>query len=89
MLNKNRKKIRFFVRLYVFSWFKLVLLIVVMVGATVFNSFVNRYLLDVITQEKDLEKFSDLLLLYGFALVLVTILVGISKFVRKKIIFRH
>ncbi|GCL35044.1 ABC transporter related [Sphaerospermopsis reniformis] len=63
----------------------LVLLIVVMVGATVFNSFVNRYLIDVITQEKDLEKFSDLLLLYGFALVLVTILVGISKFVRKKI----
>jgi putative ATP-binding cassette transporter len=63
----------------------LVLLIVVMVGATVFNSFVNRYLLDVITQEKDLEKFSELLLLYGFALVLVTILVGISKFVRKKI----
>ncbi|MDB9349994.1 ABC transporter ATP-binding protein/permease [Nodularia spumigena] len=63
----------------------LVLLIIALVGVTVFNSFVSRYLLDVITEEKDLKKFTDLLLLYGSSLVLVTILVGISKFVRKKI----
>uniref|UniRef100_A0A2P1CZ82 AptE n=1 Tax=Nostoc sp. FSN-E TaxID=2027337 RepID=A0A2P1CZ82_9NOSO len=63
----------------------LVLLIIALVGVTVFNSFVNRYLLDAITADKDLKKFTDILLLYGVALVLVTILVGVSKFVRKQI----
>ncbi|MBD2493311.1 ABC transporter ATP-binding protein/permease [Nostoc sp. FACHB-280] len=63
----------------------LVLLILALVGVTVFNSFVNRFLLDVITKEKDLKKFTDILLLYGGALVSVTILVGFSKYVRKQI----
>jgi putative ATP-binding cassette transporter len=63
----------------------LVLLIVALVCVTIFNSFVTRYLLDVITVDKDVKKITDLLVLYGIALVLVTILVGVSKFVRKKI----
>ncbi|MBE9205827.1 ABC transporter ATP-binding protein/permease [Nostoc sp. LEGE 06077] len=65
--------------------FLLILLIIALVGVTVFNSFVNRYLLDVITEEKDLKKFIDILLLYGVALVSVTLLVGFSKFIRKRI----
>jgi vitamin B12/bleomycin/antimicrobial peptide transport system ATP-binding/permease protein len=62
----------------------LILLIVALVGVTAFNSFVGRYLLDVIL-EKDFTKFVNTLLVYGSALVCVTLLVGFSKFVRKKI----
>ncbi|MGA9382870.1 MAG: ATP-binding cassette domain-containing protein [Phormidium sp.] len=63
----------------------LILLIVLLVGSTVFNSFVTRYLIDIITKEKDLTKFIDTLLLYGAVLVCATLLVGFSKFVRKQI----
>ncbi len=63
----------------------LILLIVVLVGVTAFNSFVSRYLLDIIVEEKDLTKFVNTLCLYGAALVCVTLLVGFSKFVRKQI----
>jgi putative ATP-binding cassette transporter len=63
----------------------LILLIIILVGVTAFNSFVSRYLLDVITEEKDLTKFIDTLIVYGVALVCVTLLVGFSKFVRKQI----
>jgi vitamin B12/bleomycin/antimicrobial peptide transport system ATP-binding/permease protein len=70
------------------SWgmlFLLILLIVALVSANVFNSFVNRYLLDVILVEKDLSKFYQVLLFYGAALALVTLMVGFSRLVRKKI----
>ena len=63
----------------------LILLIVMLVGVTAFNSFVSRYLLDIIVEEKDLTKFVNTLLVYGAALVCVTLLVGFSKFVRKQI----
>jgi vitamin B12/bleomycin/antimicrobial peptide transport system ATP-binding/permease protein len=63
----------------------LVLLIIALVGTNVFNSFINRYLLDIIIKEKEISKFYDALLLYGSSLVLVTLLVGFSKLVRKKI----
>jgi vitamin B12/bleomycin/antimicrobial peptide transport system ATP-binding/permease protein len=63
----------------------LILLIVALVSVTAFNSFISRYLVDSIVEEKDFDKFFDNLLVYGAALVCVTILVGLSKFVRKKI----
>ncbi|MBW4428105.1 MAG: ATP-binding cassette domain-containing protein [Nostoc desertorum CM1-VF14] len=63
----------------------LILLIIALVAVTVFNSFIQRSLLDIIIKEKDLSKFFDTLLLYGVALVLVTLLVGFSKFLRKQI----
>ncbi|TFI50882.1 ABC transporter ATP-binding protein/permease [Mastigocladus laminosus UU774] len=63
----------------------LILLIIALVSANVFNSFVTRYLLDVIILEKNISKFYDTLVLFGSALVLVTLLVGFSKLVRKKI----
>ncbi|WP_341528314.1 ATP-binding cassette domain-containing protein [Nostoc sp. UHCC 0302] len=63
----------------------LILLIIMLVGVTAFNSFVSRYLLDIITEEKDFNKFLETLLVYGAALVGVTLLVGFSKFIRKQI----
>lgn len=63
----------------------LILLIIALVSANVFNTFINRYLLDVIINDKDLNKFYDILLLYGLGLILVTFLVGFSRLVRKKI----
>ncbi|MFN6565569.1 MAG: ABC transporter ATP-binding protein/permease [Nostoc sp. ChiSLP01] len=63
----------------------LVLLIVMLVGVTAFNSFVNRFLLDIITEEQDLNKFTNTLWLYGAALICVTLLVGFTRFVRKQI----
>ncbi|QSV52965.1 MAG: ABC transporter ATP-binding protein/permease [Dolichospermum sp. UKL201] len=63
----------------------LVLLIIALVAITVFNSFINRYLIDIITQEKNLPKLFDTLLIYGVSLFLVTFLLGFSKFVRKQI----
>nr|MDZ8008986.1 ABC transporter transmembrane domain-containing protein [Nostoc sp. DedSLP05]MDZ8098106.1 ABC transporter transmembrane domain-containing protein [Nostoc sp. DedSLP01] len=70
------------------SWGMLVLLIsliIVLVGANVFNSFINRYLADIIIKEKEISKFYDALLLYGSTLALGTLLAGFSRLVRKKI----
>ncbi|MCC5659227.1 ATP-binding cassette domain-containing protein [Nostoc sp. XA010] len=63
----------------------LILLIIALVGITAFNSFVNRYLIDIIIQEKDYSKFINIVWLYAVGLVCVTLLVGFSKFLRKKI----
>ncbi|MGJ5674773.1 MAG: ABC transporter transmembrane domain-containing protein, partial [Nostochopsis sp.] len=63
----------------------LILLIVALVGITALNSFVSRYLVDVIIEDKDFNKFVDTLLVYGAALICVTLLVGFSKFIRKQI----
>ncbi|MBD2561221.1 MULTISPECIES: ABC transporter ATP-binding protein/permease [Nostoc] len=63
----------------------LILLIITLVGVTAFNSFVSRYLVDVIIEDKDFNKFVDTLLVYGAALICVTLLVGFTKFIRKQI----
>ncbi|MEA5601251.1 ABC transporter ATP-binding protein/permease [Nostoc sp. UHCC 0252] len=63
----------------------LIILIITLVGVTAFNSFVSRYLVDVIIQEKDFDKFVDTVLVYGAALLCVTLLVGFTKFIRKRI----
>ncbi len=63
----------------------LILLIIGLVGITAFNSFVDRYLVDIIVQDKDVSKFFQTLALYGFGLLLITLLTGYSKFVRKKV----
>jgi vitamin B12/bleomycin/antimicrobial peptide transport system ATP-binding/permease protein len=63
----------------------LVLLIIAVVGATVFNSFVNRYLLDIIIEKQAFSKFVETLTIYGIVLILGTIFVGFSKFLRKQI----
>ncbi|MEH2366691.1 ABC transporter ATP-binding protein/permease [Nostoc sp.] len=63
----------------------LILLIIALVGVTAFNSFVGRYLVDALIQEKDYSQFIEILSVNIVGLVLVTFLVGFSKFVRKKI----
>ncbi|MFB2837778.1 ABC transporter ATP-binding protein/permease [Floridanema evergladense] len=63
----------------------LILLIIMLVGVTAFNSFVGRYLVDIIINEKDFTKFVDTLLLFGVALLCVTLLLGFSRFIRKQI----
>jgi len=63
----------------------LLLLLILVVGLTAFNSFVNRYLLNIVAEEKDIAKFINTLWLYGIAIVVVTLLTVFSKFVRKQI----
>ncbi|QMS88317.1 ABC transporter ATP-binding protein/permease [Nostoc edaphicum CCNP1411] len=63
----------------------LILLIIGLVGVTAFNSFVGRYLVDSLIQDRDYDKFLNTLAVNIVGLVLVTLLVGFSKFVRKKI----
>jgi vitamin B12/bleomycin/antimicrobial peptide transport system ATP-binding/permease protein len=63
----------------------LILLIVMLVAITALNSFVNRYLLDIFVEEKDITKLIQILWVYGGALACVTLLIGFSKFVRKQI----
>lgn len=63
----------------------LILLIIGLVGVTALNSFVDRYLIDVIVQQKDVSLFVQTLSIYGIGLLLITLLTGFTKFVRKKL----
>ncbi|MBD2774974.1 ABC transporter ATP-binding protein/permease, partial [Iningainema tapete] len=62
----------------------LILLVIALVGVTAFNSFVTRYLTDVI-EAKDYYNFIRMISLYSVGLLSVTLLGGFSKFVRKNI----
>ena len=62
----------------------LLILIVSLVGLTAFNSFVMRFLIDVI-EDKDFSKFASTLALYAAGIAGVSLLTGFSKFVRRKI----
>ena len=70
------------------SWITLILLILLIVGlvsTTAYNSFVNRYLVDSLIQDKDYSKFINILITNIVVLVCLTLLAGLSKFVRKQI----
>ena len=70
------------------AWGMLILLILLILGlvaATTYNSFIHRYLIDVIIQEKDYSKFTYTLAIYAVGLVLITLLIGFTKFIRKQI----
>ena len=62
----------------------LILLIIALVGVTAFNSFVTRYITDVI-EAKDYPNFINTIVVFAAALVCITLLNGFSKLVRKKI----
>jgi vitamin B12/bleomycin/antimicrobial peptide transport system ATP-binding/permease protein len=62
----------------------LILLVIALVCVTAFNTFITRDLIDII-EEKDASSFSQVISLYAGGLFCVTLLVGFSKFVRKKI----
>ena len=63
----------------------LILLIVALVAVDAAGSFWNRYVLDIVIEERDLSQYLDTLWVSCILLVGVTLLVGFSKFVRKKI----
>jgi vitamin B12/bleomycin/antimicrobial peptide transport system ATP-binding/permease protein len=63
----------------------LVLLIIALVSITAFNSFISRYMVDALIQDKDYSKFINTLSLYAVGLFLVAILTGFSQFIRKQI----
>ncbi|MDJ0729890.1 MAG: ATP-binding cassette domain-containing protein [Crocosphaera sp.] len=63
----------------------LIVLIVVLVGVTAFNTFISNYLVDVIIEREDFNKFVETLLIFSLGLIVVTFLAGYVKFIRKKI----
>jgi len=70
------------------SWVTLIFLILLIIGlvsTTAYNSFVNRYLVDSLIEDKDYSKFINILITNIVVLVCLTLLAGVSKFVRKQI----
>ncbi|BAZ09560.1 ABC transporter-related protein [Calothrix sp. NIES-4071] len=64
----------------------LVLLIVGLVGINAANSYWNRYVLDIIIEERNLDKYNSTLLLSSLIIVAVVLLVTSLRYVRKKIV---
>jgi ABC-type uncharacterized transport system fused permease/ATPase subunit len=70
------------------SWGMLALLIVLIVSLVAVNglsSFWNRYVLDIVIEDRDLSKYYSTLGVSCLLIVVITLLVGFSKLVRKKI----
>ena len=70
------------------SWAMLILLIgiiLTVVGLNALNSFVSNYLVDVIIAKDDFDKFVKTLVVFAVGLLFVTLLVGLLKFLRKRI----
>jgi putative ATP-binding cassette transporter len=63
----------------------LLVLIVVLVGLTAFNTFVSNYLVDIIIEKEDFNKFVETIFIFSLGLLVVTFLAGYVKFIRKKI----
>ena len=71
---------------FIKSWGMLILLlslIICLVAVTAFNSFILRQLVNVI-DEKNLSGFTNNLFILVVSFVLITLLTGLSKFVREK-----
>ncbi|MEH2331124.1 ABC transporter ATP-binding protein/permease [Nostoc sp.] len=64
----------------------LVLLIVVIVGANAANSYWNRYVIDIVIEQRDLDKYNGTLWLSSLIIVGMVLLVTLLRYVRKKII---
>ncbi|MEH2104782.1 ABC transporter ATP-binding protein/permease [Nostoc sp.] len=65
----------------------LILLIIALVGVTASGSFLNRYVLNIVIEEKDISKYLSTLWISILVIVVETLLIASSKFVRKKIAF--
>ncbi len=63
----------------------LILLIAALVALTAFNTFVSNYLVDVILERENFNKFVETIVVFAVGLILVTFLAGFVKFIRKKI----
>jgi vitamin B12/bleomycin/antimicrobial peptide transport system ATP-binding/permease protein len=71
------------------SWgmlISLVLLIVVIVGANAANSYWNRYVIDIVIEQRDLDKYNSTLWLSSLIIAGMVLLVTLLRYVRKKII---
>ncbi|MBE8998835.1 ABC transporter ATP-binding protein/permease [Nostoc sp. LEGE 12447] len=64
----------------------LVLLIVVIVGANAANSYWNRYVIDIVIEQRDLDKYNSTLWLSSLIIVGMVLLVTLLRYVRRKII---
>ncbi|MBN3941958.1 MAG: ATP-binding cassette domain-containing protein [Nostoc sp.] len=64
----------------------LVLLIVVIVSANAANSYWNRYVIDIVIEQRDLDKYNSTLWLSSLIIVGMVLLVTLLRYVRKKII---
>jgi len=70
------------------SWGMLALLIFLifsLVGVSAFSSFWNRYVLDIVIDERDLSKYMSTLWISTLTIVATVLLVAFSRYVRKKI----
>ncbi|WP_353930448.1 ATP-binding cassette domain-containing protein [Okeanomitos corallinicola TIOX110] len=63
----------------------LLLLIVALVGMTAFSSYWNRYVLDIVIEERDISKYFSTLWVSTLVIVMTVLLVGFSRYIRKKI----
>lgn len=63
----------------------MILLILSLVGINAGGSFWNRYVLDIVIEERDLSKYISTLWVSSLFIVMITLLVGFSAFIRKKI----
>jgi ABC-type uncharacterized transport system fused permease/ATPase subunit len=63
----------------------MILLIVSLVGINAGGSFWNRYVLDIVIEDRDLSKYISTLWVSSLFIVMITLLVGFSAFIRKKI----
>jgi putative ATP-binding cassette transporter len=63
----------------------LLLVIILYVGINAGNTFIHRYLIDVIIQEKDYSKFTYTISIYAVGIVSITLLLGFNKFLRRQI----
>lgn len=63
----------------------MVLSITLLVSVDAFASFWNRYVLDIVIEQRDLSKYLDTLWLSSFLIVLITCSVALAQFVRKKV----
>ena len=64
----------------------LVLLILISVGANAANSYWNRYVVDIVIEQRDLDKYNSTLWVSSLIIVGMVLLVTLLRYVRKKII---
>jgi vitamin B12/bleomycin/antimicrobial peptide transport system ATP-binding/permease protein len=70
------------------SWgmlISLVLLIVSVIGVNAANSYWNRYVIDIVIEERDLDKYNSTLWLSSLIVLVMVILITFLRYVRKKI----
>ncbi|WP_138502493.1 ABC transporter ATP-binding protein/permease [Nostoc sp. PA-18-2419] len=63
----------------------LVLLIVSVIGVSAANSYWNRYVIDIVIEERDLDKYNSTLWLSSLIVLVMVILITFLRYVRKKI----